>query len=689
MVRGLSPAIAGRHWGKRTMPARRKAKPAAKAKERVEPHFGGCKRQGARKTRKPAARKSADRPLRHAVFRALVIACAWVTLMLGGGFLYFVSRLPDPALLTLDDRPPNLTILAADGTVLAERGLRRGYVRLDRLPPYLPQAVIATEDRRFYNHLGVDPIGLARAGFRNLAAGSVVQGGSTITQQLAKNLFLSPKRTFARKLEEVMYAIWLERRFSKGEILELYLNRVYFGGGTYGVEAAARRYFGRSARSVTLTQAALLAGLLKAPSRYAPTRNVELASARVDVVLDNMADAGYLTTAEVHEAAAQPLRLRAFGDETGYPYAVDWVAETLPEVAGNTEGDLIVETTIDAGLQRTAQATLRQKLDEEGKPLDVSEGAVVVMDTNGGIKALIGGRSYRSSPFDRAVKALRQPGSAFKPFVYLTALESGYTPDSVADDEPVAVDGWSPKNHTGTYRGAVTLRDSFAQSINTVAVKLADDIGRPEVVRTARRLGIHTELHDRPSLALGTAEVTPLELVAAYVPFANGGEGITPHIITRVRNGDGKLLYEFKGANLGRVVDESYVAEMNDMMNATLVSGTGRQAALSDQIAGGKTGTSQNSRDAWFVGYTAHYVCGVWVGNDDGSKMRNVTGGTLPAQIWHDIMAYAHQGQQPMALPGTHSPWLEETASRLWGEPAGERSNPSLYRRMLGILSGG
>src|SRR6476659_5915119 len=535
MVRGLSPAIAGRHWGKRTMPARRKAKPAAKAKERVEPQFGGPKRQGARKTRKPAARKSADRPLRRAVFRALVIACAWVVLVLGGAFLYFVASLPDPILLTLDDRPPNLTILASDGTVLAERGLRRGYVRLDRLPPYLPQAVVATEARRFYNHLGVDPVGLVRAGMRNLIAGSVVQGGSTITQQLAKNLFLSPDRTMARKLEEAMYAIWLERRFTKDEILELYLNRVYFGGGTYGVEAAARRYFGRSARSVTLTQAALLAGLLKAPSRYAPTRSVELATTRVDVVLDNMVEAGFLTSAEAETAAAEPLRLRTFSDETGYPYAVDWVAETLPEVVGNAEGDLVVESTIDAGLQRAAQLTLRQTLDAEGKDLDVSEGAVVVLDTSGGIKALIGGRSYRSSPFDRAVKALSQPGSAFKPFVYLTALESGYTPDSIANDEPVAVDGWAPKNHTGTYRGAVPIRDNFAQSLNTVAVKLADEVGRGNVVSTARRLGIRSELHDRPSLALGTAEVTPLELVAAYVPFANGGEGITPHIIPRVR----------------------------------------------------------------------------------------------------------------------------------------------------------
>ena len=672
------------------MAARRKPKPAAKAakgKERVEPHFGG-KRAPARKPRKTARRSASASPIRRALLRGLFTTIALIALIIVGSFLYFVARLPDPILLTLDDRPPNLTILASDGTVLAERGLRRGYVRLDRLPPYLPQAVIATEDRRFYNHLGVDPVGLVRAGMRNLIAGSVVQGGSTITQQLAKNLFLSPDRTMARKLEEAMYAIWLERRFTKDEILELYLNRVYFGGGTYGVEAAARRYFGRSARSVTLTQAALLAGLLKAPSRYAPTRSVELATTRVDVVLDNMVEAGFLTSAEAETAAAEPLRLRTFSDETGYPYAVDWVAETLPEVVGNTEGDLVVETTIDAGLQRAAQLTLRQTLDAEGKDLDVSEGAVVVLDTSGGIKALIGGRSYRSSPFDRAVKALRQPGSAFKPFVYLTALESGYTPDSIANDEPVAVDGWAPKNHTGTYRGAVTLRDSFAQSINTVAVKLADEVGRGNVVSTARRLGIRSELHDRPSLALGTAEVTPLELVAAYVPFANGGEGITPHIIARVRNGDGKLLYEYKGAGLARVVDESYVAEMNDMMNATMVSGTGRQAALPDQIAGGKTGTSQNSRDAWFVGYTAHYVGGVWVGNDDGSKMRNVTGGTLPAHIWHDIMVYAHEGKQPLALPGTRSPWLEEASSRLWSAPA-EKSNAPLYRRMIDLLSGG
>ncbi|MGD0531032.1 MAG: PBP1A family penicillin-binding protein [Methyloceanibacter sp.] len=671
------------------MQARRSARAPAKAPERVEPHFGG-RRAAPRKPRKVQRRKGTERPLLRSALRVLLVASFWGIILLGAGNLFLVSRLPDPVLLTLDDRPPNLTILAGDGTVLAERGLRRGHVRLDYLPPYLVQAVIATEDRRFYHHIGVDPVGLMRATFRNVEAGGVVQGGSTITQQLAKNLFLKPDRTIARKLEEVIYALWLEQRFTKDEILELYLNRVYFGGGTYGVEAAARRYFGKSARTVTLPQAALLAGLLKAPSRYAPTRNVELATARIDVVLDNMVEAGFLTAAAAHAAAEQPLKLRAFGDETGYPYAVDWVAETLPDFVGENEGDLIVDTTIDAGLQRVAQQALRQRLDEEGKPLDASEGAVVVLDPQGGVKALIGGRSYRASPFDRAVKALRQPGSAFKPFVYLAALESGYTPDSIADDAPITIDGWSPQNHTGTYQGEVTLRDSFAQSINTVAVKLADDVGRWRVVRTARRLGIHSELHDRPSLALGTAEVTLLELTSAYAPFANGGEGVTPHIITRVRNGDGKVLYSLKSASLGQVVEAPYVAAMNDMMNATLVSGTGRQAALPNQIAGGKTGTSQSFRDAWFVGYTAYYVGGVWIGNDDGSKMRNVGGGTLPAKLWHDIMLYAHQGKQPLPLPGTRSPGLEAATSRIpWSTPSAKSDDEPLYRRMIGILSGG
>jgi penicillin-binding protein 1A len=420
----------------------------------------------------------------------------------------------------------------------------------------------------------------------------------------------------------------------------------------------------------------MLAGLLKAPSRYAPTHSVSRATARIDEVLGNMVEAGFLTPAEAREARLQPLKLRPMGDETGFPYAVDWVAEQLPDRVGEPDGDLIVETTIDAGLQRVAQQTLRQALDSEGAELGVGEGAVVVLDTSGAIKALVGGRSYRTSPLDRAVKALRQPGSAFKPFVYLTALEAGYTPDSVADDEPISIDGWSPRNHTGTYRGEVSLRDSLAESI----------------IRTARRLGIHSELKDTPSLALGTSEVSLLELTSAYTPFANGGRGVLPHIINQVRNGDGKVIYRRKGSGLGQVVALPYVAAINDMMNATVVYGTGKQAGIPNHQAGGKTGTSQGFRDAWFVGYTAHYVAGVWVGNDDGTKMHNVSGGSVPARVWHDIMLYAHQGKQPLPLPGTGTPRFEQASAQ---SPLGassarnEDGDRPFFRRVFGILGGG
>ncbi len=669
----------------------------------MEPKFGARPRPPARR-RPQSRRKGRLWRLRRAaqrhpyLFKALrfgLLACIWGTIVLGGAVVYFISRVPDPLLATLDDRPPNVTILAADGTVLAERGLRRGHVRVETLPKYLIEAVTATEDRRFYHHFGIDPMGLARATYRNLAAGTVVEGGSTITQQLAKNLFLKPDRTITRKLEELIYAVWLEQRFSKDEILELYLNRVYFGGGTYGVEAAARHYFGRSARSVSLPQAALLAGLLKAPSRYAPTRSVRLASARADEVLDNMVEAGFLTKEEATKAAKAPLRLRAKGDDTGYPFAVDWVAELLPEYVGKHSGDLIVDTTIDAGLQRVAQEKLRELLDTEGKKRAASEGAVVVLDPMGGVKALVGGRSYKVSPYDRALKSLRQPGSAFKPFVYLSALESGYTPDSVAYDGPVNIGGWRPENYTHRYKGQVTLRYAIAHSLNTVAARLTADVGAWRVARTARRLGISSKLYAQPSIALGTSEVTLLELAGAYAPFANGGQRVLPYVITKIHNGDGKVLYRRRNSTAGQVVALHYVGAMNDMLNAALTRGTGKRAAIPGHVAAGKTGTTQDSRDAWFVGYTAHYVAGVWIGNDDNSRMKKVTGGTLPAELWHDIMLYAHEGKQPLPLPGIHAPRplqdaiaarspLSSTASET------ERSDDQpLYQRVFGIFSGG
>ena len=671
---------------------------------RAEPGFGA--RRAAPRRRPPARRKKGRLwRLRRAaqrhpyLFKALrfgLLASIWGTIVLGAAVVYFLARVPDPVLATLDDRPPNITILAADGSVLAERGLRRGHIRVEALPDHLIKAVMATEDRRFYHHFGIDPLGLVRAVYRNLRAGAVVEGGSTITQQLAKNLFLKPERTLTRKLEELIYAVWLEQRFTKDEILELYLNRVYFGGGTYGVEAAARHYFGISARHVTVPQAAVLAGLLKAPSRYAPTRSVTLASARADQVLANMVDAGFLTEDQAAKAAALPLKLRAKGDDTGYPYAVDWVAELLPEYIGEQDGDLIVDTTIDAALQSVAQEKLRQLIDTEGRALNASEGAVVVLDPNGGVKALVGGRSYTMSPYDRALKSLRQPGSAFKPFVYLAALESGYTPDSVAYDGPVNIGGWKPENYTDDYKGKVTLRYGMAHSLNTVAARLTAEVGPWRVVRTARRLGINSELHSQPSIALGTGEVTLLELAGAYAPFANGGQRVLPHVITRIRNSDGKVLYRRRNSTAGQVVALHYVGAMNDMLNAVLVRGTGKRAAIPGHVAAGKTGTTQNSRDAWFVGYTAHYVTGVWIGNDDGARMKKVTGGTLPAALWHDIMLYAHQDKQPLPLPGTRGPrsLQDAIAARLPWTERSEAQNESggqplpFYQRVFGLFGG-
>jgi penicillin-binding protein 1A len=459
------------------------------------------------------------------------------------------------------------------------------------------------------------------------------------------------------------------------------------------VEAAARRYFGKSARSVTLAQAALLAGLLKAPSRYAPTRSAKAASARVEEVLDNMVEAGFITEEEAQAAGQEPIRIRATGDETGYPYVVDWVAELLPEFVRENEGDLIVETTIDARLQRVAQHALRNTLDIEGVEVSAGEGAVVVLNPSGGVKALVGGRSYDTSPFDRALKAQRQPGSAFKPFVFLAALESGYTPNSMAYDGPTTISGWSPRNYTGTYHGEVSLRESLAHSLNTVAARLTADVGAWRVVRTARRLGIHSRLHSQPSIALGTSEVTLLELTSAYAPLANGGQGIMPHVIRRVRNGDGKIVYERTRRTTGQVVALAYVGAMNDMMHTTVVSGTGKRAAIPGHQAGGKTGTTQNSRDAWFIGYTAHYVAGVWIGNDDGARMRKVTGGTLPAQLWHDVMLYAHEDKTPQALPGTRGPTrLEEAIAGLpWNAPSAKRARTDeapFYQRVLGLFGG-
>ena len=477
------------------------------------------------------------------------VAGIWLTVILAGAVLTYISTKPVPE-LGPDRRSPKLTIKGADGSVLSQRGLRRGYVHLKELPPYLRDAVIATEDRRFHYHFGVDPIGLARAMAANVRAGAIVQGGSTITQQLAKNLYLSSERTVARKLQEVVLAIWLEVRFSKDEILELYLNRVYFGAGAYGVEAAAQRYFGKPARHVSLAEAALLAGLLKAPSRYAPTRSPGRAEARAAQVVANMVDSGLLDPASAVGALGTPADVQATQAVTGHEYAIDWVMEALPGLVGDQDANLVVETTIDPRLQRIAQLQVHSVMQAHGAAKK-SEAAALIMDPRGRIKAVVGGRSYRKSQFNRAIKASRQPGSAFKPFIWLAALENGYGPNSVLVDSPVSINGWRPRNYSGRHRGPVTLRQGLAHSINSVAVRLASDVGPARLLATAHRLGIESPLHDNPSIALGTGEVTLLELTSSYAPFASGGWAARPHIVTQIATANGRVLYRRRRRFIG------------------------------------------------------------------------------------------------------------------------------------------
>lgn len=615
-----------------------------------KPKKSKARKPGSAKKPKPTARKS-PRGLRGFLYWSTV-AGLWCMICFAGLVGYVVLSVTGANDFRLPQRTAGVTMLAANGDLLAHRGTFRGdEMRLDEMPPYLPEAVIATEDRRYRYHFGIDPIGLTRAMVANYKAGRIVQGGSTLTQQLAKNLFLSPDRTFHRKAQEMALAVWLELKFSKDEILQLYLNRVYFGAGAYGVDAAAHRYFGKSARAVNLSEAAILAGLLKAPSRYAPTSNPKLAKERARLVLHTMEDAGFI---EVHDrdfAIDNPATITGTARLPAVHYVVDWISELMPGYVGLQESDLIVETTIDPHLQKLSDAAISKWMDARGRKDGVEQAALVMLDTNGAVKALVGGRSYADSQFNRAVKARRQPGSAFKPFVYLTALENGLTPATIRQDRPVRYGKWAPRNYGGKYRGPMSLKTALAVSSNVVAARLIREVGPKNVMRTARRLGIRSPLVGNLSLALGTSEVTPLELTAAYTPFANGGYGVLPYIIHKIRKRDGTVLYRRSGSGPGQVVDQTHLARLNAMMTEVVRTGTGRAARLSRHHAAGKTGTSQDFRDAWFIGYTSQLVTGVWVGNDDGKVTKKVTGGGLPAKIWHDVMEPAHA-----QLPGGQLP---------------------------------
>ena len=587
------------------------------------------------------------------IFTWLVVLGVWGMLAGIAVVAWYAAHLPPLSDLRVPDRPPNVQIVGTDGETLVNRGAMGRALRIEEMPAHLKQAVMAIEDRRFYSHFGVDPIGIGRALVRNIVGGGVSEGGSTITQQLAKNLFLTHERSIERKIQELVLSLWIEARFSKDQILELYLNRVYLGAGTYGVEAAARRYFGKSARDVTLHEAAILAGLLQAPSRLAPSRNPRAAEARARVVLGAMADAGYIRPETASLTGRQTVRVvppDATGASVGY--AADWIMDQLASLVGTISSDIVVETTIDPSLQREAERALRETLDRSGERMGVSQGAIVTMDANGAVRALVGGRSYAESQFNRAVTARRQPGSAFKPFVYLAALERGMTPDTRRDDTPITIRGWSPENYTREYRGSTSLRDALALSLNTIAVKLGVEVGPRAVVRAAERLGIGSDLQANPSISLGTSEVSLLELTGAYVPFANGGSGVIPHVVRSIRTVEGRVLFRRAGSGAGRVVSAANVAQMNAMLAHATAVGTARRAHVPGWPVAGKTGTSQEFRDAWFVGYTAALVTGVWIGNDDSSPTRRAGGSGLPTEIWSRVMTSAHRGLSPMALPG-------------------------------------
>jgi penicillin-binding protein 1A len=609
-----------------------------------------------RRTKKPSSRSRRTGRTRRSLLGHMlywtVVLSVWGLISTAALVAYYASQLPPIDQLAVPKRPPNIAILADDGSLIANRGDTGGpAVRLIDLPPYLPKAFVAIEDRRFYDHIGIDPLGVSRALMRDVIGRSGIEGGSTLTQQLAKNLFLTQERTLSRKIQEAILALWLERRYSKDQILELYLNRVYFGSGAYGVEAAAQKYFGKSARFVTLPEAALLAGLMKSPTRLAPNRNLAGANERAAEVITAMAEQGHITEAMAKSALTNPAQVIHDKSSGSINYVADYVMDALDDSIGAIDEDIVVTTTINLKMQEEAERALTEELNAKGAKFGVEQGALVALDPSGAIKAMVGGRNYADSQFNRAVAAKRQPGSSFKPFVYLAALEKGLTPDTIREDAPITVKGWSPENYSREYFGPVTLTKALALSLNTVAVRLGLEVGPKAVVAVARRLGIASDLDPVPSIALGSSEVTPLEMVSAYAAFANGGIGVQPHVIARVRTAGGKQLYARRNASFGRVIDPQYVAMMNQMMQETLLTGTARKAELPGWQAAGKTGTSQDWRDAWFVGYTSYLVAGVWLGNDDGSPTKKVSGGNLPVEIWSRFMKAAHAGVPVAGLP--------------------------------------
>lgn len=614
-------------------------------------------------TKKKATRKTSNRKkqtgrfelfsFKRFLLRFILPGTMWAILAIFIMTAWYAYDLPDVSKIHENTRQPSITLYDRNNNVIATIGdLYGDYVKYKEFPKNLIDAVTSTEDRRFFKHSGVDIQGLVRAFFVNLFAGHVVQGGSTITQQLAKNVYLSHERTLKRKIQELALALYLENKFTKEQILTMYLNRIYMGSGNYGVDAAAKSYFGKNIKDINLYEAAILAGLIKAPSRYSPSNNPKLALERAEQVLINMVDNDIIKESKLPAKGKlsynfQPAKMRI---QNKAPYFTDWVREQLPDYIGQyTSGTIEIYTTIDTKLQQLADKALTKSLALNGTKHNVSQGAMVAMSPNGAVLAMSGGKSYAASQFNRVTQALRQPGSAFKLFVYLAALENGYNSNDTVTDSPIKIKNWQPENYDNKYIGEVSLSDALAKSINTVAIKLAKDVGMAKIRNLAAKLGISAEINNDLSSALGTSEVTLLELTGAYAHLANYGNAVWVHAINKILV-NGETAYKRESSGNERILSVSTTAQMNEMLMHVVNEGTGQNAKLPYDVAG-KTGTTQNLRDAWFIGFTGDYVAGVWMGNDDNKSMDKIAGGSFPALIWKEFMRAAQGNNVPNPIP--------------------------------------
>ncbi|WP_249138213.1 transglycosylase domain-containing protein [Phenylobacterium montanum] len=563
-----------------------------------------------------------------------------------------ISGLPDVSNLNNVRREPTITYVDRSGVMIGMRGGRYGPpVDLNRLPAYVPAAFVSIEDRRFYEHMGFDPVGIARAVAADITKGRTAEGASTITQQLARNLFLTPDQTMERKAQELALAVMIEQKYTKKQILALYLSRVYFGNGAYGLEAASQRYFGKPAAKLSIAEAAALAGVLKSPTHYNPLDEPQRSAERAKIVLAAMVDTGAITEAQRRKAEAHPIRVYAQAASASAQYFVDWVdGQTRSFLGGAPKQDLVVQTTLDLPLEEIAAKTTASVVARDARQ-GVQQAALVALDSAGRVRSMVGGVDYGESQFNRAVAAHRQAGSSWKPFVYLTAMEAGQTPEMQVVDEPVTINGWSPHNYEPEYLGTITLQDALAHSVNTVAARLADQVGRNNVAQTAKRLGISSPINTDPAMALGTTQVTPLEMAQAYSTFADGGLGSSAYGVESIKTSAGKVLFQHRAQPQPQLIANPALSEMNQMLRAVVTSGTGVHDAIPGYDIAGKTGTTSDYKDAWFCGFTGGFTTVVWVGRDDSTPMIRVAGAGAPSEIWRGFMGAALPRVRPTAIP--------------------------------------